>query len=146
MGELLQPWHILLLLVIAGVMMIPAVMFLLPLQNALKKCAPGARTMEPAMVWLMLVPFFNFVWTFFVAMALGNSLGNELRRRGIPCPEQYPAQPIGLAMAISNCCCMVPLLNLLAGLACLVLWIVYWVKIAGFSQVLDGPQLIATTP
>jgi hypothetical protein len=146
MGELLQPWHILVLLFVAGVMMIPGIMFLLTLQNALKKCAPGARSMEPGMVWLMLIPFFNLVWAFFVVMALGKSLGNEFRRRGIPCPERNPAQPIGMALAISNCCCLVPFLNLLASLACLVLWIVYWVKIAGFSQVLDGPQLIATTP
>jgi hypothetical protein len=146
MGELLQPWHILVLLAIAGVFMIPGIMFLLTLQNSLKRCAPDARTMEPGMVWLLLIPLFNLVWTFFVVMALGKSLGNEFRRRGIPCPEQYPAQPIGLAMAICNCCFMVPLLNLLTGVACLVLWIVYWVKIAGFSQVLDGPQLIATTP
>lgn len=36
-------------------------------------------------------------------------------------------------MCILVICGMIPLVNFLAGPAALVCWIVYWVKIAGFS-------------
>lgn len=143
MGDLLQPWHVLLLLIVAGVMLIPTIFYLLTLQNALKRCAPVARTMEPELVWLSLIPFFSLAWAFFVVSALGKSLGNEFRRRGIPCPDPYPGQSIGMAMAICKCCCIIPLLNVLAFIASFVLWIIYWIKIAGYSEVLGGPTMVS---
>src|SRR5579863_6262009 len=80
--------------------LIPAIFYLLTLQNALAKCAPVARTMEPGMVWLCIIPLFSVIWNFFVVMALAKSLGNEFRRRGIPYPDPLPGQSIGMAMCI----------------------------------------------
>lgn len=99
--------------------------------------------MQPGMVWLLLIPFFNLIWIFFVVTGIGKSLGAEFRRRGTPTPDPYPTQSIGIAMAICHCCCIIPVINILAGLAALVLWIVYWVKVAEFSRLLD---LAAITP
>ena len=146
MGELLQPWHVLVLLIVAGLLLIPTIFYLLTLQAALAKCAPGTRSMEPGMVWLLLIPLFNLFWIFFVVLALGKSLGNEYRRRQIPSPEPYPGQSIGIAMAICKCCCIIPIVNILAMVGAFVLWIVYWVKIAGFSEMLSRPSFIADTP
>jgi hypothetical protein len=41
---------------------------------------------------------------------------------------------------------MIPVLGAFAGLAFLVLWIVYWVKIAEYSRSLDVPQFAAPLP
>jgi len=147
MGDLLQPTH----LIVIGyffciVFIIPAIFFLLTLQNALTKCPPGSRTMEPGMVWLLLIPIFHLIWQFFVVMALGKSLGNEFRRRGIPCLEPLPGQSIGMAMCICGCCAIIPIINLLAAPAALVLWIIYWMKIAEFSRALDVPVALYTPP
>ena len=140
MGDLLQPTHLLILVFLfSGLILVPAIFYLITLQNALTKCAPGARTMDPGMVWLLLVPIFHLIWSFFVVMALAKSLGNEFRRRGIPSPDPLPGQSIGMAMCICGCCSVVPLLNLLAGPAAFILWVIYWVKIAEFSRVLDLP-------
>jgi hypothetical protein len=144
--NLLQPTHLLIIFFIFGLFLIPAIFYLLTLQNALSKCAPMSRTMDPAMVWLMLIPVFHLIWGFFVVMALGNSLGNEFRRRGIPCPDPLPGQSIGMAMCICACCGIIPLINFLAGPATLVLWIVYWVKIAEFSRLLDLPPAAYPPP
>ncbi|HEY2857888.1 MAG TPA: hypothetical protein VGJ21_05690 [Terracidiphilus sp.] len=143
MDDFFQPWHLLVLLFVFCFSLVPVIFYLVTLQNALRKCAPGARTMEPGLVWLSLIPLFNLVWVFFVVLALGKSLGNEFRRRGIPCPDPYPGQSIGMAMAICKCCCIIPIVNLLAMIGAFVLWIVYWVKISGFSEVLDGPPVVA---
>ncbi|MGD0859520.1 MAG: hypothetical protein ABR912_09395 [Terracidiphilus sp.] len=147
MSDLLQPWHILVLFFVFGVFfLVPAIFYLLTLQNVLNKCAPTSRAMEPGMVWLLLVPLFNLVWNFFVVMSIAKSVSNEYARRGQPSPEPAPGQPLGLAMSICACCCIIPFLSIFAGLANLVLWIVYWVKIAEYSRNLDLPQIAVPVP
>jgi hypothetical protein len=42
-------------------------------------------------------------------------------------------------MCILTCTCVIPVLNIFTGIATLVLWIIYWVKIAGFSGRLAQP-------
>jgi hypothetical protein len=146
MGDLLQPWHILVLLFVFSVFfLIPAIFYMLTLQNTLNKCAPASRAMDPGMVWLLLIPVFNLIWNFFVVMNIAKSLASEYARRGIPSPEPMPGQSIGLAMSICACCCIIPVLGFLAGLANLVLWVLYWVKIAEYSRILDVPQIVLPT-
>jgi len=139
MGLLFHPVHLGIVSFFFVLFLIPAILYLITLQNALGKCPPVSRTMDPAMVWLLLVPLFNLIWSFFVVMALGKSLGNEFRRRGIPTPDPLPGQSIGMAMCICGCCGIIPIINFLAIPVQLVLWIVYWVKIAEFSRMLDVP-------
>ncbi len=146
MGDLFQPWHLMLLGLIGACVFVPVIFFLVTLQNALNKCAPASRAMGPGLVWLLLIPFFNLIWNFFVVMGTAKSLANEYARRGIPSPEPAPGQPIGLAMSICACCGIIPRLGKLAELASLVLWIVYWVKIAEYSRNLDMPQIGIPTP
>jgi hypothetical protein len=146
MGDLFQPAHLMVISIVFFVFLIPAIFYLITLQNTLAKCPPISRTMEPGMVWLMLIPLFQLIWHFFVVMALGKSLGNEFRRRGIPSPDPFPGQSIGIAMCICACCGIIPLVNLLAGPATLVVWIIYWVKIAEFSHALDLPIAVSYPP
>ncbi len=118
--------------------LVALILYLLTLQNALKKCAPASRTMAPGRVWLTLIPLFGLVWHFIVVFNVAKSLGNEFTRLGIPCPEPAPGQTIGLASCVCNCCIFIPLLGGLAGLAGLVLWAIYWVRIANYSRALDA--------
>ncbi len=146
MGDLLQPWHLTVVGFVCALLLIPAIFYLLTLQKALAKCSPASRTMEPGMVWLCLIPLFTLIWNFFVVMALGKSLGNEMARRGIPNLEPLPGQPVGLAMSICVCCSIIPVLGTLASLAALALWILYWVKIAKYSSMLGDIQQALMTP
>ena len=138
MGELIQPMHFILLLipVVLGIFLLPGIFYVLTLQNTLKQCSPASRTLEPGMTWLYLVPLVNIVFHFFIVFGIAKSLRNEFDRRGIPCSEPLPGQSIGLAMCICACCTVIPLLGLLAAIAHVVLWIVYWVKVAEFSRML----------
>jgi hypothetical protein len=138
MGDLLQPWHLMVLSFVFGIFfLIPAIFYILTLKKALNQCAPVSRTMEPGMVWLLIVPFVNLVFNFFVVLAISRSLANEFARRGIPGQDPQPGQTIGLAMSICGCCCAVPLLGAVAGLAFVVLWIIYWVKVGEYSRQLS---------
>lgn len=140
MGDLLQPWHLAVLLVVFGAMfLLPGIVYVLTLQKTLHKCAPMSVTLEPGMIWLYLVPFVNLVFHFFIVFGMAKSLRNEFNRRGIAAAEPAPGQDIGLAMCICGCCSIIPLLGMLAALAHLVLWIIYWAKMAEYSRMLEVP-------
>lgn len=144
MGDLLQPWHIVVLFFFFGVLfLLSAIFYILTLQNTLNKCAPTSRTLEPGMVWLYIVPLVNIVFHFFIVLGMAKSLRNEFNRRGIHVEDPTPGQSIGLAMCICACCSIIPVLGFLAALAHLVLWIIYWVKISEYSRTLEQPQMIA---
>jgi hypothetical protein len=96
---------------------IPGIFYVLTLYRALTRCAPESRVMEPGLVWLLFVP---------------------LRRRGAAA-RRDTGRGLGLAMSILACAGFVPLLGILGGLACLVCWILYWVRIADLSRRLAGP-------
>lgn len=143
--------------VVAGVIvlvgLVIAVLYLLTLYRALAKVAPHNRLMEPGLVWLSLIPLFNVIWAFIIASRLPDSLRNEFREQGRDDGTDYGKgiattnAVIGvLSMGISLAsnvlppdvrgmtgCAQGPL-----GLVSLVLFIVFWVKIAGYSSQLSA--------
>lgn len=120
-------------------MLVPAVLYLLTLQKALARCSDQARTTSPGSVWLMLVPLFNLVYQFIVVSNIAKSLANEFSRRGITTTDREPGKSIGIAMCVLNVCAIIPILGIAAGFAGLVCWIIYWVKVAGFSGMIAVP-------
>lgn len=119
------------------------------LGTVLSKCSPSSRTMSPGSVWFLLVPFVGIVWNFLVVSALADSLGNEFRLRGIPTSDPKPGKSLGIAMSVCGACMIIPFVNLLAIVPELILWIVYWVKIAGYSRQLNlppAPTLASANP
>lgn len=109
------------------------------LSNTLRLCSPTSRTMEPGKVWLLFIPIFSLVWHFFVVSHMAKSLHNEFFRRSIPVPEEEPGKKLGLAMCILALVSLVPIIGALAGLAVLVLWIMYWLRISKYAQLLRNP-------
>ena len=134
------------LMVILFFTVIAVVLFLLKVQDVLKRCAPASRTMMPGKVWLWLIPLFGLGWQFFVVTNIATSLRNEFARVGTPCPEPAPGQTIGLAFCVCNCCIFIPLLGGIAGLAGLVLWIIYWVRLGNYSRLLENHQRMIAEP
>jgi len=125
-------------LIAFAIVLIPQIFFALTLQKALNRCAPQNRTMSPGMVWLLLIPLFNLVWNFIVVSRMSASLTSEYRARQMPI-DTDAGNAMGVAYSILFVCSVVPVLGILAGLACLVCWIIYWVKIAGYSARLAAP-------
>jgi hypothetical protein len=126
-----------------------AVFYLLTLQKALSRVAPWNRLMEPGLVWLSLIPIFNLIWSFFIATRIPDSLRNEFRHRNLDDGSDY-GKGVGLAHAIigvlSFALDMVsrlsrqPVVMITAplGLISLILFIIFWVRIAGYSKKLAG--------
>ena len=127
------------------------VFYLLSLQKALSRVSPRNRTMEPGQVWLMFVPCLNIVWGFFIAIRVPDSLRNEFADRRRDDGSDY-GKTIGLAYCIlnlvggviGNAVQQVPDLQIIGfGISVFVaaitlaLWIIFWVKIANYSKMLE---------
>jgi hypothetical protein len=126
-----------------------AICYLLTLQKALSRVAPWNRLMEPGLVWLSLIPIFNLIWSFFIATRVPDSLRNEFRSRDLDDGSDY-GKGIGLANAIIGVVSFA--LNMMSrlsrqpvvmitgplGLISLILFIIFWVRIAGYSKKLAG--------
>ena len=120
---------------------IPTIFYLITLQRALGRCQVQNQKMQPGLVWLMLIPFFNLVWHFIIVNHIADSLEREFASRNI-ISEPSPGKSVGLAMCILSVCGIIPYVGMLAGIGQLVCWIIYWVKIAGFSSKLDCADLL----
>ena len=132
-------------LIVFAIFLIPYIFYLLTLQKAFNRCAPENRALAPGLVWLLLIPLFNLVWHFLVVINLAKSLEAEFQKRGIA-EEPKPGQTIGMVMCILNACSIIPFLGILCSLVALVCWIIYWVKIAGFSGKIASPAAPAVAP
>jgi hypothetical protein len=121
------------------------IFYCLTLQKALNRCAPQNRAMSPGLVWLYLIPIFSLVWHFFIVINMAKSLHAEFVYRGIV-EEPSPGQTIGLATCILNVTTWIPYLGYLTSIAGFVCWIIYWVKIAGYSSKIALPYNAAEPP
>ena len=110
-----------------------AIAFLLTLQKALNRCHPKNRTMEPGMVWLNLIPCFSIVWQFITVQRIAESLDNEFYDRGLRRVDDF-SKGLGTTTCVLNLLGAIPYIGGLFGLAGFVCWIIYWVKIAGYSS------------
>jgi hypothetical protein len=136
--EYMYGYGLFMILIVAVIFLVPFIFFILTLQKALERCAPQIRTITPGAVWLLLIPLFNLVWMFIVVVRISETLGNEFRRRKLE-REPSPGQAVGLASCALFLGGFIPFIGILARLAALVCWIIYWVKIAGYSAELAMP-------
>jgi hypothetical protein len=110
-----------------------AVLFLLTLSRALQQCRPRNRTMEPGQVWLNLIPCFSLVWMFITVNRIAESLDNEFYDRRLRGDGDF-GKTIGTIYCVCNVLGFVPYVNSITGIVGLVCFIIYWVKIAGYSR------------
>ena len=126
-------WH----LAVWIVALVVFVLYLITLMNTLKAVAPQNRRLTPGLVFLLLIPLFNLVWSFFVVIKIRDSLQAEFAARNLS--GQGFGYGVGLAMCILYIISIIPFINLLAAPAALVCWIIYWVKITGYKGQLAKP-------
>lgn len=129
-----------LVLILIGGAIVVAVFYLLNLQNLLKQIEPANRLAEPGNVWLMFIPFFNLIYPFILYPKICDSVKNEYNSRGLQADGDF-GKSIGITMPILNLCGIIPFLGVLAAIGNLVLFIVFWVKMAGYkTKLLSTPK------
>jgi hypothetical protein len=97
------------------------------LQDCFKRIPPQFRKQQPEMVWLLLIPCFSIVWSFFVFPRLSQSFKayfDSINQADVgDCQEN-----VGLAYSICCAISVIPYLGCLTGIAALVLLIIYLIK------------------
>ncbi len=128
--------EIILVVFVLGVAFLPAILFLWTLHKTLREIRPENRRMQPSEVWLSLIPLFGLVWQFIVVIRIADSLKDEFLARNISLAEDRPGYTIGLAYCIFFCSSVLPYLGVITALVGFVCWIIYWVKISSFKNIL----------
>jgi len=119
--------ELLLIIAILGisltVMAIPAVLAYV----VLNRIPMQFRRQSPGLAFLLLIPFFSLVWNFFVHPKVAESLKAYYDSRGA-----HPHGDCGGGLALWMCICgvavFIPFLGFVAGIAGLVLLIMFYVK------------------
>lgn len=148
--------------VVLAIVLTISIFYFLTLYKAMSRVSPRNRLMEPGLVWLSIVPILNVVWSFFNAIRVPGSLKNEFVDRGMDDGSDY-GKGVGLAGAVITVVqialgCVagaaggamaardpfnqpqpqgfaaIDILSNILNLANLVLVIIFWVKIAGYSN------------
>ena len=72
-------------------------LFLLTPRAVLKQVGEKNRTFHPDLVWLNLIPVFEFVWIPITLVKIRSSVRAETRERGYQSPTNESAFNVGLA-------------------------------------------------
>jgi hypothetical protein len=110
--------------VIFAVALVVQIMFLLTMSRCLKEISSRNRKMEPGQVWLCLIPLFGYVWSIIMVLRVAESLEYEFEDRRLRGDGDY-GKTLGLVYLIGSLVC---------GPVGLVCWIMYWVKISGYTK------------
>jgi len=126
------------LMAIAGALLVVILVFILVisaiyifisylLYKCFERIPPQFRKQQPGMVWLLLIPCFSLIWNFFVFPPLSKSFKAYFDSIGETNVDDC-GEKIGLAYSICSVANLIPYLNILTGIATLVLLILFLVK------------------
>ena len=118
------------------------VLILYLLYDAQRAIPPEYRHVEPAQVWLLLIPLFNLVWNFFVYPQIADSYRSYFYSRG-RFDVGDAGKSVGLWFSICSASSIIPCVGFIPALIGLILLIVFLIRIYGLKSQL--PQL-ATMP
>lgn len=107
--------------------------FLLNLSNLLKQVQPSNRLREPNNVWLMLIPIFSMIYAFFLYPKISDSVKAEYEYRGLPSKGDF-SRSLAIAIAVLPLVGFIPVLGGIAGVGNLVVFIIFWVKMAQYKK------------
>ena len=94
----------------------------------------------------MFIPFFNNIYPFILYPRICDSIKAEFEYRGMQEAGDY-GRGIGIAMPILGLCGIIPLLGVFASITNFILFIVFWVKMAGYkSKLINSPAIGITSP
>jgi hypothetical protein len=93
----------------------------------LKRVPPPFRKQDPALAFLLLIPFFSLIWSFFVHPKVAESLKAYSEAQGITDGRDCGGA-LALWLCICGVCVFVPIVGFVAGIAALVLLIVFYIK------------------
>lgn len=133
-------------------LLVVTMFFMLTQARTLDLIRPENRRMSSGQVWLQLIPLFGLFYQFSVIARISDSIRNELNTptgdsifaEDTIASNLRPTYSVGISYATLFCISLIPfpLLKGLAGLAGLILWVVYWVQLSGYKKRLKERALV----
>ncbi|MEI9933457.1 MAG: SHOCT domain-containing protein [Ferruginibacter sp.] len=131
-------------------LIVAEIFYLITLQNTLKEVSYENRRMGPELVWLNLIPFFNFIWEFFIIARVADSLKAEFKKRNIVIEKRRPGYGVGMTYLFLSWITIIifffssailgPFLAEFVALPiylpCFICWIIYWGRISKYKAML----------
>ena len=139
--EVFDPDRVRIFGVIACFYAVPTLFYILTLRQALKQCA--SPSLSAGALWVLLIPVLGTIWHFFVVKRICESLAEEFERRKRRNPDPTLGQSIGIAMCVAGAFRLIPPLGLIALVAHLMLWALYWVNVREISGLLNASRAAA---
>ena len=102
------------------------------------------QTIAPGLCFLLLVPVANLVMPIILGTKIPEAFANHFATTGQSAETGDAGKSIGLWWGISTLCCIVPLVNMIAGLAALVLLIIFIIKLWDMAKRIDTGGNMAT--
>lgn len=139
--------------------------FCFTITRALAHVSPENQDIKPKWVWLLLIPGFNWIWNFFVAVKLSSSLKKELMDRDFDVANR-PTFAQGMLYAVISLISVIPSLMIrmsattveemmnatkeipdnmamaieIIGILQIILFLTYWSKISWYKNVLEKDE------
>lgn len=88
---------------------------------------PHRSEVGPGQAFLLLIPLFSLVWLFIYPKKLSQAY--QTCFAGYQSQTDDCGEQLGLYWAISSVCCVIPCVNAFAGIAAIVLTIIYLIKV-----------------
>lgn len=111
------------------------VLYLYTLSSTIASVRPEFRTTTPGKAWLGLIPVFNIIWSFIINPKVIESVRADLEDRGRKESGDY-GKTIGSIYPAIRLGGRVPHIGLLFSLAYLIVFIIWWVKIVQYGNLL----------
>ncbi len=118
--------------------------FAITIFNILKTIRRHDKTTNPNIAWLILVPFIDSLWNFYIVNKISKSISQVYIDLGKEQPEFKPTFGFGIIMSI--CIFLFTLLIIipkvapvaifqsLLSLVGLLFWILYWIKVSKYNK------------
>ena len=133
------------LFIIIAVALVIGIVILYLLYSCFERIPPQHRQMESWQVFLLLIPCFNIVWNFFVFPKLARSYQSYFAEQGRTdvgdCGEQIGLW-YAICGAVGGALFWVPVVGSLAGIAGLVLFVIYFVKVLTLKGQISPQQTV----
>lgn len=109
-----------------------------------KEILPENRKIEPRLLWLLVIPGFNLLWNFYVAIRVSASIKNELTSRNFDV-KNLPTLTLGIVFSILSASAIfipvptkvtsnISLLYGVLGLVAFAFFVQYWIKINWYKE------------
>ena len=124
--------------------LVVSIFYYMLLQKTMNRVSEANRPFPGGLVWLGFIPAVGPIWVIVYAILLSLAIKKDFIAAGRP-DHNDGALPFSIGQAVCLGLTIIPILGAVAAIVYLVLWIMYWVKIAALKDKMPVRPLVSQT-